>query len=411
NWGTKPRAVAPSLAPLERLLAAGQPNEAPNYSMFDMSDGLGTSWRSVVVGQGDYASDQVTGTLVIGLPLATVNSTMAAFLAIFFGFGLTVVIFGAALTRLLVSATLQPLRSVESTAMSFAAGDYAQRLTESTPNTEVGRLSRSLNMMLGRIDEALDERQATIGRMRRFIGDASHELRTPLVTVRGYAELYRMGALDDPSKVGQAMDRIEKEALRMGGLVEDLLQLARLDETREFERAIVDLEPIAEDAAMDARAQSPNRPVSVAPTRVIPLGDASGGAEAGTTAVTGRTGGAGAGTGGAAGTGIATGTGANVGHGSNDDGEARAAIVAAGGTTYLGAPVPGQSGSPAAAPDARDPDARGAEASSADAVGSDAAGADADAGDPSGAAPTARPRRRWRPRTPTIPRVSRQQLG
>lgn len=271
NWGTRPRAIAPSLDPLQDLdvQPAGPAGAVSQYTVFEMTDGLGSTWRAVAVLEDDYASDQVSGTLVIGLPLSSVNATMASFLAIFFGFGLTVVIFGAALTRLLVSATLQPLRSVESTAMSFAAGDYAQRLPESTPNTEVGRLSRSLNMMLGRIDEALDERQETIARMRRFVGDASHELRTPLVTVRGYAELYRMGALDDASKVGQAMDRIEKEALRMGGLVEDLLQLARLDETRELEKELIDIEPIAEDAAMDARAQAPSRPVSFLPTRVI----------------------------------------------------------------------------------------------------------------------------------------------
>nr|WP_244960623.1 HAMP domain-containing sensor histidine kinase [Pseudoclavibacter chungangensis] len=198
---------------------------------------------------------------------------MAAFLAIFFGFGLTVVIFAAALTRLLVSATLQPLREVEGTAISFAAGDYSQRLAGATPNTEVGRLSRSLNIMLGRIDGAIEQRNRTIEQMRRFVGDASHELRTPLVTVRGYAELYRMGALDEPEKVGQAMDRIEKEALRMGGLVEDLLQLARLDETRELVRTIIDLEPIAEDAAMDATAQAPDRRIRALGVRVSDVVD------------------------------------------------------------------------------------------------------------------------------------------
>lgn len=272
NWGQRPRAIAPSLAVVSASFSPSTnmlPADAAGYPVFEISDGLGSTWRAIAVPEQDYVGDQVRGTLVVALPMSTVNSTMASFLAIFFGFGLTVVIFGAALTRLLVSATLQPLRNVEATAMSFAAGDYAQRLPESTPNTEVGRLSRSLNTMLGRIDQALDERQETIARMRRFVGDASHELRTPLVTVRGYAELYRMGALDDPDKVAQAMDRVEREAMRMTGLVEDLLQLARLDETRELVKDIIDLEPIAEDAAMDARAQSPGRVVTALPMRVI----------------------------------------------------------------------------------------------------------------------------------------------
>gem|GEM_PF-45741 len=271
NWAPRPRAIAPDLGGVHAPAPGPDrpPVGAPSYPVADLHDGLGTSWRAVAVADGDYHADQVHGTLIVALALSNVNATMASFLAIFFGFGVTVVIFGAALTRVLVSATLQPLRSVEATAMAFASGDYATRLPPGAPNTEVGRLSRALNSMLGRIDHALDERQRTIAQMRRFVGDASHELRTPLVTVRGYAELYRMGALDEPEKVSLAMDSIEKEALRMGGLVEDLLQLARLDETRELTKDVIDLEPIAEDAAMDARASRPHRRVRALPVRVI----------------------------------------------------------------------------------------------------------------------------------------------
>src|SRR5690606_4470509 len=115
-------------------------------------------------------------------------------------------------------------------------------------NTEVGRLNRSLNTMLARIDKAVADRDRALDQMRRFVGDASHELRTPLVSLRGYAELYRMGALQKPDDVAQAMDRIEREAIRMGALVEDLLELARLEEARPLELAAVDLLPIAQDA-------------------------------------------------------------------------------------------------------------------------------------------------------------------
>ena len=93
--------------------------------------------------------------------------------------------------------------------------------------------------------------------MRRFVGDASHELRTPLVSVRGYAELYRMGALQRPTRSAQAMDRIEKETIRIGGLVEDLLALARLDEAKPLELAEIDLVPLARDAALDTMAATP----------------------------------------------------------------------------------------------------------------------------------------------------------
>jgi two-component system OmpR family sensor kinase len=164
---------------------------------------------------------------------------------------------------MLVTSTFTPLREVERTAAAIADGDFGQRLGGATPNTEVGRLNRSLNTMLNRIDRAFRDRARTIEQMRRFVGDASHELRTPLVSVRGYAELYRMGALQTPDEVAQAMERIEKEAIRMGGLVEDLLALARLDEAKPLELAEVDLVPLARDAALDARAAHPGRIVTV----------------------------------------------------------------------------------------------------------------------------------------------------
>ncbi|MEO6115838.1 MAG: HAMP domain-containing sensor histidine kinase, partial [Pseudolysinimonas sp.] len=187
-----------------------------------------------------------------------------------------VVVFGAATTQLLVTSTFSPLRDVEATAARFAAGDYSQRLGGATPNTEVGRLNRSLNTMLARIDRAFADRQRTVEQMRRFVGDASHELRTPLVSLRGYAELYRMGAITSPDDVAQAMDRIEREAIRMGGLVEDLLELARLDEAKPLRLEPVDLLPIAQDAALDATVSNPLRVITVVVPE--PLEDAEGAA-------------------------------------------------------------------------------------------------------------------------------------
>lgn len=217
-------------------------------------------------------------TLVIGADLADSNAIIGSFASIFLGFGLVVVILSAALTRMLVTSTFRPLRDVEATAARFAGGDFSQRLGGAPPNTEVGRLSGSLNAMLSRIDRAFADRAATISQMRRFVGDASHELRTPLVSVRGYAELYRMGALTGDEQVGQAMERIEKEAIRMSALVSDLLELARLDESRPLELAPVDLVPLARDAALDARAGAPDREVTVVieiPTTEFPATDAA----------------------------------------------------------------------------------------------------------------------------------------
>lgn len=226
---------------------------------------IGEQWRVLAYPATDGSGTDYF-TIVIGLDLRGTNAIVSRYAAIFLFFGLTVVILGGAITRLLVTSTFTPLREVEATAARFAEGDFNQRLSGATPNTEVGRLNRSLNSMLGRIDRAFADRAKTIDQMRRFVGDASHELRTPLVSVRGYAELYRMGALTKPEDVAQAMERIEKEAIRMGELVEDLLELARLDEAKPLQLAEVDLVPLAQDAALDAMASAPDRVVTVVGT-------------------------------------------------------------------------------------------------------------------------------------------------
>ncbi|WP_213816753.1 cell wall metabolism sensor histidine kinase WalK [Glaciihabitans sp. dw_435] len=239
-------------------------NVTTHETAFTLSNARHTSqWRVVasVIGVNMETNEQVI--LVVGLNLEATNSLVARYAGVFLFFGLTVVVLGGALTRLLVSSTFSPLREVEDTAARFAAGDFTQRLSGGTPNTEVGRLNRSLNTMLNRIDSAFSDRAKTIDQMRRFVGDASHELRTPLVSVRGYAELYRMGALSTPEDVAQAMGRIEKEAIRMGSLVQDLLELARIDEAKPLNLAPVDLIPLAHDAALDAMASAPDRTVSV----------------------------------------------------------------------------------------------------------------------------------------------------
>jgi two-component system OmpR family sensor kinase len=234
---------------------------------FTMSDADNTDqWR--IIAQEEFLDDGSLNTVVVGESLRSANGVVARFAAIFMFFALAVVVLGGVSTRLLVASTFAPLRDVEQTAARFADGDFSQRLSGALPNTEVGRLSRSLNLMLARIDNAFSDRSRTIEQMRRFVGDASHELRTPLVSVRGYAELYRMGALASDNDVKQAMERIENEAVRMSELVSDLLELARLDETRPLNLREIDLGPIAHDAALDARAGAPDRTVSVIPLEI-----------------------------------------------------------------------------------------------------------------------------------------------
>lgn len=211
-------------------------------------------------------SDGPGGTLYVqfvALPLEEADHIIATYFGVYTTVALVTILIAALLIRGLVTLTFRRLGQVESTAMLIASGDFSQRLTDLEPTTEVGRLNYAINTMLERIDHSIAERDRTVQHMRRFIGDASHELRTPLVSVRGYAELYRMGAIRGEEDTARAMERIEKEAIRMGVLVEDLLALARLDEEREPEITPLDLRPVARDAALDVRAAAPGRTVTV----------------------------------------------------------------------------------------------------------------------------------------------------
>ncbi|WP_410874547.1 ATP-binding protein [Nocardia sp. A7] len=170
-----------------------------------------------------------------------------------------------------VRSSLRPLRRVEVTAAAIAEGQLHRRVPVRGNDTEVDRLSRSLNSMLTQIQQAFAATEASEtaareseAKMRRFVADASHELRTPLTTIRGFAELYRQGATTDPAMF---MNRIEHEAQRMGLLVEDLLMLARLDAQRPVELSPVDLLAVAGDAVHSARAveaaEGQHRPITL----------------------------------------------------------------------------------------------------------------------------------------------------
>ncbi|SDC83281.1 two-component system, OmpR family, sensor kinase [Sanguibacter gelidistatuariae] len=231
----------------------------------------GTQWR-VLAGSVEVNRTKVAD-VYVALPLTTVESTVGQIKQILLLSALAITVVGAAVGLLAVRRSLRPLGDIERTAAAIAEGDLSRRIPQGPLSTEVGSLAHSLNVMLSQIEQGFAAREASEARMRRFVSDASHELRTPLATVRGYGELYRMGALTTPEAMDDTMRRIEDSAKRMGTLVEDLLHLARLDEGRAIQRVPVDLTVLAADAVSDLHALDPSRPVRLAPlTPGAPMG-------------------------------------------------------------------------------------------------------------------------------------------
>ncbi|GAB1694202.1 HAMP domain-containing sensor histidine kinase [Krasilnikovia sp. M28-CT-15] len=250
----------------------------------------GTYWRVLVT---EYSNGTV---LHVAQRLSGIDLVTARLIWVDVLVGAGVLLALATIGAAIVQQSLRPLIQIEQTAAAIAAGDLTQRvpdpeLDSAEPQTELGRLSRALNTMLAQIEtaftaraqsetaaraaesqarDAADAAQLSEARavrseekMRQFVADASHELRTPLTTIRGFAELYRQGAVADPTGVARLVRRIEDEAARMGLLVEDLLLLARLDRERPLTLVPVELPVLAVDAVHAAQATAPERRIEV----------------------------------------------------------------------------------------------------------------------------------------------------
>ena len=276
---------ASSLTPIQSWLITNPetPTTVPGQSH-------GDRWRIIAIGGATL--NGAPGTVVFGVDVSSAYTTIGELTGVDLIVSVVIVFVLALIGYAVVQANLRPLVDIEETAREIADGHLNRRVPERDPRTEIGRLGRSLNIMLSQIENAFHAREQSEAaahqseeRMRRFIADASHELRTPLTAIRGFAEYYRQrGGLvrrwdrdrtretagADPAETGltpddldRIMHRVEKEAARMGLLVEDLLLLARLDQQRPLARQPVDLLLLAADAVHDARMLAPTRTIDL----------------------------------------------------------------------------------------------------------------------------------------------------
>jgi len=213
----------------------------------------------VVVG-GPIAGVFLTAAYV-ATPIVGLDETLRRLVAVDIAVTAAILVALGLLGYAVVRVGMRPLVEIEATAGAIAAGDLRRRVAREDDRTEIGRLGTSLNAMLATIEQAFADQRASEDRLRQFLADASHELRTPVTSIRGYAELFRRGAAERPEDLATAMRRIEDESIRMAGLVDDLLLLARLDQGRPLEREPVDVAIVAADVVADAEALAPEREI------------------------------------------------------------------------------------------------------------------------------------------------------
>jgi two-component system OmpR family sensor kinase len=195
------------------------------------------------------------GTILTALPLQEVEDAIGRLERTLALAGLLIAIVLAALYFWIQRLGIAPITRLAQTAEAIAAGDHRLRAPDVDPHTEAGKLGIAFNVML-------DERDGAEARLRQFVADASHELRTPLTSMRGYLELYRQGAFRKKGEMDDAVRRMSSETARMSDLVKDLLALANLDEGRPLRYDRVDLGRVVRDAAQDAQAVQPGRPIA-----------------------------------------------------------------------------------------------------------------------------------------------------
>ena len=229
------------------------------------SDKPGRQWRMITALTQNPDTGEYTGAIGLALPLSDVMETVERTRLVVALADVLIILVGAIFATYLVHHSFRSLRQIEGVAARIAHGDLSARILVTEPRTtEVGSLQRAINTMLAQNESAFAAQVVAQERMTRFVSDASHELRTPLAAIRGYGELYRMGGVP-AYKTGEVMGRIETESNRMGRLVDDLLQLARIDEGREMSMEPVNLTDLAAGALSDMMVLAPERDCALIP--------------------------------------------------------------------------------------------------------------------------------------------------
>jgi two-component system, OmpR family, sensor kinase len=234
--------------------------QAASAAPYTVEDADGNAWRVLA----DTAPDD-SGFVILALSAEQVEAATESLLLIGGAVTLGILALLTCSAFWVVSIGLRPLDRMESTAVAIADGRLAERVADSDPHTETGRLGLAMNTMLARIQSALDTSAASEGRLRQFLADASHELRTPLTSIKGFAQLYRSGGVPPGPVLDETIGRIEAEARRMGLLLDDLMLLAALDRERPLRYGPVDLLGIAADVIGAAHLREPDRFIALEP--------------------------------------------------------------------------------------------------------------------------------------------------
>jgi two-component system OmpR family sensor kinase len=234
---------------------------------------IDTSWR--IVSFSPMNSDDI---IYIGTPLKTIENNLSTILIVLIISSAILILFSIFIIFQVVRRNLRPLKNIEQAADRIASINYSEKhivefipITE-TKETEIGSLELSLNKMLNEINKALIAKDDEQRKTKRFVSDSSHELRTPIAIIKGYIDLYKMGAVGE-GNLDDLLEKLSGSTSRLQSLVEDLLTLTRIDEGKELKSEKVDILPLLKTAKSDLEALNLERIVTITTNSTDEIGE------------------------------------------------------------------------------------------------------------------------------------------
>jgi len=213
--------------------------------------------------------ERVVGAIQVVTSLDTVNDQVNKLLALLLLAAPALLAVATAGGVFLAGRALAPIDRITRTARAIEAGNLAGRLGLAPRDDEVGRLAATFDGMLDRLERAFVQQERAAAQQRQFAADASHELRTPLTIIKGDLDvlLRRQRSVEEYEEVVRDVD---EEVTRLGGLVEDLLTLARADSGQaELAREFVYFDALVDEAAAGVRRLAEAKGIAVE-TRLAP---------------------------------------------------------------------------------------------------------------------------------------------
>jgi signal transduction histidine kinase len=226
---------------------------------------------TLTVGTPIVSNGKVVGALLLHSPVEGINEANSQ------GFLILVISMTAAflltlvLSGILAANFTRPLKKMKDSAMLLAAGNYTAK-TEVRQRDEIGELAAAIDILSERLDLADQEREKLNQLRRDFVANISHELRTPVTVIRGSLEALCDEVVTDPEQVRSYHHQMLNESMFLQRLVNDLLDLSRLQNT-DFKMEIqeISLCDVLSDAIRSAQHMAQKKNVEIQQKQEAPM--------------------------------------------------------------------------------------------------------------------------------------------